>query len=116
MDNKVTKDWMYFERLLSKITLIVFGLSFLLLGVILLLVEKIGAWAETIMYPIFGLWAASILIFFISAIRIIMFLFKKNKNEGDTITKSVRNLLLSPIAFLVYYLLIFIVALSSCST
>lgn len=115
MDEKQTRDWMYFEALFHKITKWLLGLSAIFLTVTVVLQEEIGKIVDLFIIPILVFYVGSIAIFLISIIRIFKFSLSRNKEADDTVTKTVVNLLLSPITFIIANILLFMVALSSCS-
>lgn len=115
MEDNKQKNWMYYEKLFAKITLWLLGLSFVFLALTIVFQDQVEKFIDVIMIPILIFYAGSIVIFFLSIIRIIKYSASRTKQVGDTVTKSVLNLLLSPITFLIANILLFMVAISSCS-
>lgn len=61
--------------------------------------------------------AATVANFFIAIVRTVKYLFNIRKlSDSPTIWRTALVLILSPLSFMLMYLLIFIAALSSCST
>jgi len=116
-ENKVIRDWMYYERLFGKISVYLLLIAILSYIIFLSFLETLRFYADEIAYPLLGLFFASGISFFIALGRIIKYSIKRNELPEDaTVGRSVRTLFLSPIAFGAYYILFFIVAFSSCGT
>lgn len=113
---KNIKDFNYYEKLFLRITLILIGIGFTLIGLLLLLADYIDTIASGITGLVVILLFSSYGVFFLSIIRIVKYVFSvKKRNAGSTIKQSIITLLISPIAILVYYAIIFILSISSCT-
>lgn len=113
-DNK--NRFNYFERIFLKISLGLLGTSAALFILMFIFIDRVSDNASEISGVIIILLISSILSFFIAIIRIIKFMFVVSKrNDGSTITKSIITFFTSPIAIIIYYIIIFILAFSSCS-
>jgi|LGVE01.1.fsa_nt_gb hypothetical protein len=117
--NKETERFNYFEKLLFRIHLGLIGSGFILFGLLYLLIDIIEQIGDIFVSIIVTALAAILISFFTSVIRIIRYFLKFKGQEGNIgIRRSIITMLTSPIAFIIYYIMLFILMLSmaSCST
>ena len=114
MDNKPSKFARY-EKIFFRINLSMFGLSVFLYLLYLWFIENLGPFVDYIMTVIFIASITIIVIFFISVIRILKFIVKHRSEENSSIWRSVLNIFLSPLSLIIFYILIFVTAITSCT-
>lgn len=114
MDDKIVK-FNKFEKLFFRINLGIFGLSIFIYFLYLWLIEQLGPITDLIMSVIFVGMISTVIIFFISVIRIIKYVVTHRSGETSTIWRSILNIFLSPLSLIIFYILVFITALSSCT-
>lgn len=105
-----------FEKIFFRIeiALILVGIFFYVL--FLSFLEGLGHLADTWISIFMFAWVVIIVNFAIAIIRILRYIFVIRHIEGKkTIWRSALTLLLSPPAFILYYILIFVAAISGCS-
>ena len=113
---KETKGWIYFDKLFMRITLAVLGLSFFVFLLMVLLIDYIGKVTDIVLAPVLMMLFTSAVVFFIHVIRFFKYLIKKaSLEEGATITRSLLGIVISPVAFGIYYVIIIIIAFASCT-
>lgn len=115
-DHLVVEKFQRFEKILLRYNLIVIGIGMLFLVLYQIAIEQLGVLADLfIAIFLVGLFS-NIITFGLSIIRIFKYLLSIRKiEESSSIWRSVLTLFLSPFSFILYYFLIFIAALSSCS-
>lgn len=105
-----------FEKIFFRIEIVILIIGILFLTLFKGLTDQIGAIADTWITVFFAGWFLIVANFFTTVVRIFIYLFNIRKLEGKkSIWRSILVLLLSPIAFMLYYLLIFITAISGCA-
>lgn len=115
MDQKQSK-FMRWERLLWRIYVGIVGFGFIILGLIYYVNDMIREFAKAFSPVIVILFISTMVYFFVSLIRMIKYNISVKKNdETATIWRSVTTFLTSPIAFVFYYILLFIMLLSTAS-
>ena len=114
MDNQTSKFERY-EKLFFRINLSMFGLSVFLYFLYLWFIEHLGPFVDHIMTVIIFASIAIIVIFFISIIRILKFIMKHRSEENSSIWRSVINIFLSPLSLIIFYILMFVTAMASCT-
>lgn len=117
MKDEFTK-FNYFEKLFFRIQLGLIGLGFITLGILFASIEILQSVADLIIFLILTMMSLVALNFIISVARIIKYLRRYTDNDNVIgIKRSVTIMLTSPIAFVLYYLILIILALSmaSCS-
>lgn len=104
-----------FEKIFFKIELVIVFMGIGFFALFSAFIEKLGGFAD-LFISIFLLSLMVVVLNFVFAFtRIIKFLVFIRKEEGPkTIWRSFLTLLLSPLAFILYYMLIFLSAFSSC--
>ena len=116
IDNEKTEKFNRYEKIFFRLELVVISLGVSLLLLFRAFVELIGNMADFFMSVFLLGWIFIILNFFISIIRVLKYLLVMRKVEGDkTIWRSVLTIIISPLAFILYYILIFVIVLASCS-
>ncbi|QMS85819.1 hypothetical protein [Candidatus Xianfuyuplasma coldseepsis] len=115
MDQEHT-TFMHWERLLFRIYLSIVGFGFVILGVMYYVNDMIREISRAFSSIVVILIASTIIYFFVSLVRMIKYYISVRKNdETATIWRSVTTFLTSPIAFIFYYVLLFIMLLSTAS-
>ena len=104
-----------FEKIFFRINVATFGISVLIYLLYSWMIEQLGAIADQIMAVNLLSIFVVIAIFGISVIRIIKYIVKHRSEEGSSIWRSVINLFLSPLSLIIFYILIFITAATSCT-
>lgn len=114
-NNNQLNRFMMFEKLFFRIILSIFTLGVAIYFIFMAFLDKLGETAEMFITGFFLIWILIIAIFFISIGRILRFIITFKTAEGVTIWRSVLSLFLSPVAFVLYYILIFVASISSCT-
>jgi len=113
--DKVSK-FMKFEKIFFRIELILIGIGLFFYAIFLMFLEGLASLADTWIQIFMLGWLLIIVNFAITIIRVLKYLISVRKLEGPkSIWRSMVVLLLSPIAFILYYILIFVAAISGCS-
>lgn len=118
MEDKVVK-FNKFEIILFRIQMINLGFSAVFFGALMLLLSEYKETAQIFYGLVIFLMFASLVLFIIALVRIFKYFISLKALEGIiSIWRSIVVLLTSPIAIIIYWLLLFILALSmaSCST
>jgi len=104
------------EKLLFKITLILFGSSFFLFAFTFFIIDSFQSFTKSLINITFTLFLISGLHFFINLFRIFKYFIKNDilKNE-EGIWRSVLGIVLTPVTFGVLWILMIIISLSSCA-
>lgn len=114
MNEKAVKFHRY-EKIFFRIQLSLFGLSLFLYLLYLALIEQLGPFVDYIMTVVLMGVVVSMITFAISVIRILIFIIKHRSQELASIWRSTLNLILSPLSIIVFYILIFVTAATSCA-
>ena len=115
-DEQRVEKFMKFEKLFFRIELLMLLIGVLFYALFMAFLERLGTVSDAIISFFFFMWVSIIGVFGITIIRIIKYLFSVRKLQASSsIWRSVVILLLSPINFILFYLLIFVAALASCS-
>ena len=115
MDNN-KKSFNYFEKIFLKISVGLLGLGLSLFILMFIFIDYLSDSASEVANIVVVLLLSSVASFFIAVFRILKFAFVVSKrNDGSTITKSVISFFVSPVAIIVYYIIVIILAFSSCS-
>lgn len=110
------RDFLFYDKLFMKITLWSLGVGFVLIGFAVILVNSIREVTDIVLAPVLAMLFVTGALFFIHLIRFFKYLIKGSKlGEAATITRSLLGLLITPVAFAVYYILIIIIAFASCT-
>ena len=114
--NDNERNFNYFEKLFLKISLGLVGLGVVLFITMFAIVDILSDIASDFANVVAVLLLASIASFFIAIIRIFKYiLIVSKRDEEATITKSIISFFVSPIAIIIYYLMIFILAVTGCT-
>ena len=106
-----------FEKIFFRIDIVIIGVAIFFLVLFDIALESLAGLVDVLMLIFLSGLVGSVVSFFISIIRILKYLFNIRKiQEASSIWRSILIIFLSPIAFILYYLLIFVVVLSSCGT
>lgn len=106
----------YFERLFFKITLGILGSAIFLFIFTLATVSQFSVFSKILINITVVLLFMSIINLILTIGRIFKFAFKISKLENNIgILRSASSLLFSPLAFVILYILIIVMALASCT-
>lgn len=113
-DNK--NNFNYFEKVFLKISFGLLGLGLSLFILMFVFLDYVSDSASAFANIIIVLLLSSLASFFIAIFRILKYTFVVSKrNDGSTITSSIISFFISPMAIIVYYIMFFVLAFSSCS-
>ncbi len=114
--NRQTERFNCFEKLLFRIHLGFLGFGFILFGLLYLLIDILEQIGDVFTSVILTALAVIMISFVTSVVRIIRYFLKFKGEEGNIgIKRSIITMLTSPIAFIIYYLVLFRVMLSMAS-
>ena len=110
------EKFMRFELLLFKIDLLIFGIGIFILTFLVALVDKIKDVQDLFVFVVyFGMLLPAVK-FLLSIIRILKYYFKiRQEDDRVSIWRSAVSLLISPLSFVIYYFIFFILVIASCS-
>ena len=110
------KSFNYYESIFLKISLGLLGASVVLFLSMFVFIDFVTDNANQLVKIIVFLLLSSLASFLIAIFRILKYTFViSKKNDESTITKSVISFFVSPTALIIYYIMVIIVSLSSCS-
>lgn len=110
------KNFNYYESIFLKISLGLLGSSIVLFFLMFVFIDFVTDYPNQLVKILITLLLTSLASFFIAIFRIFKFaIIVSRKNNGSTIIKSVISLFVSPTALIIYYIMIFVLAFSSCS-
>lgn len=105
-----------YEKIFLWISSGLFGLSILLFFLMFIFIDSLRDVASQVANIIVILLLSSLVSFFTAIFRILRYAFViSHKDSEANITKSVISLVLSPTALIIYYIIIIVIAFSSCS-
>lgn len=111
-----SQKFMKWERLYFKIYLGIVGFGIVLLLVMFAFQDYIEALSQVIAEFVVVLLIAIVVYFFLSLIRILKYVISIRKSSDETtIWRSVTTFFTSPIATVLYYVIIFVMLLSTAS-
>ncbi|MFK5883884.1 MAG: hypothetical protein QM489_06010 [Candidatus Izemoplasma sp.] len=114
--DKLVENFNYFEKLFFRITLGLLGASVAAVVLSFVILEQLGDIPKAFINITISMLLASGVNFLISLFRLFKFAFKISGKEGNIgITRTVTSLVLNPVTFIILYILLIILALSSCS-
>lgn len=104
------------EKIFFRIELAVIFIGLFFYILFLSFIEDLAGLAETWIQIFMLGWVVIIVNFAIAVIRILKYIFSIRKEEGKTsLWRSTLTIILSPPAFILYYVLIFVATISGCS-
>lgn len=114
-NNKVEK-FNYFEKLYWKFTLGILGASIALVFISFAIITAVSDMPDLIVKTIITFLIAAGVNFMLSVIRVFKFSFKiSGEKDNIGITRSAMGIVLNPVSFIILYILLLIIALSSCT-
>lgn len=115
-EERMMERFNYFEKLLFKVTLLFLGISVSLVVMFIASFNYLSDIPRLFVNFTVTMLIASGVNFFVSLVRIFKFAFKYSSNDKNIgITRSAVSLLLNPVSFIILYILLIIMALSSCT-
>ncbi len=110
------KSFNYFEKIFLKIAIGLLSSGLFLFILMFVFIDYISDSASALANVVVVLLLSSVASFFIAIFRILKFAFVvSRRDDGSTINRSIISFFLSPVAIIVYYIMIFVLAFSSCS-
>ena len=115
-DIKKVERFNYFEKLFFKVTLGILGLSIFLFFFMLATVEYFSSFGRALFDFTGIVLFATMANFVLSLVRLFKYAFSIGKLENNIgITRTIISLFLSPVAFIILYILVIIMAFASCT-
>lgn len=115
-DDKLVERFNYFEKLFFKITVGLFGATVATVILSFVILEQLGEIPKAFFNFVLSMLFASGLNFFVSIFRVFKFAFKiSDKKNNIGISRTAIALVLNPVTFIITYILLIILALSSCT-
>jgi hypothetical protein len=104
-----------YEKLFHRIQVTIFLTSIGIYLLFLAIIESLGAFVDVLVSVMLVGIIVSAITFILSVLRILKYIFKHRSVLGATIWRSFLNLILSPLSIIIFYILIFITAATSCA-
>lgn len=115
-NEKIVERFNYFEKIYLRFTLAVLGTAVLLSIIPFVFIDQISSISKLIANIAVSLMLVTVLNFFYAFFRIVKYARKISKLENNIgIMRTVSSLFLSPISFVILYILVIIMAFSSCT-
>ena len=115
-DIEKVKKFNYFEKLYFKVTLGIFGTAISLFIFTLASIGQYSSISKLLKNFIISVLLLSAINFFISIYRVIKYTMSISRLENNIgILRSAVSLILSPMSFVILYILVIIIAFSSCA-
>ena len=106
----------YFEKIFLRISLSLMGTGFVLFILMFVFVDDIREYADEFSSVVAVLLIASFISFFNAIFRILKYIISVSKrNDGSTIKGSIISFFTSPVAIIIYYIMMIVIAFSSCT-